>query len=155
MNPPGSSCRDSDAILQPTYYGHVATKQDALALFKACLSGQLYLASPLARDLERSDFIQSGRVFIYEENESDVQQWRDGLQWSPIWGHDSFLFCKELETLKRGESSAGPLRHIPPHYKQRGFVRKTMSLEAGRMHLHLVSYYKEEDVENGTLKTPS
>ncbi|MCJ1449301.1 MAG: multidrug transporter, partial [Stictis urceolatum] len=56
-----------DNSLHPTWTGHIATTRDALVLFEACLSGILHYVSRRPHDRERSRFIKSGSVFIYEE----------------------------------------------------------------------------------------
>ena len=85
------------AALQPTFQGHVATTQDALILFEACLQGHL---SPVLRrphDRERSSLIRSGCVFIYEEKASTIKRWTDGVTWSPSRILGNFLVYRELD----------------------------------------------------------
>ncbi|KAI9893106.1 MAG: hypothetical protein M1814_000653 [Vezdaea aestivalis] len=83
--------------LQATYTGHVATTQDALVLFEACLAGTLHHVPRRPHDRERTSLIQSGCVFIYEENASGIKRWTDGVPWSPSRILGNFLVYRELD----------------------------------------------------------
>ncbi|KAK5223540.1 Global transcription regulator sge1 [Exophiala xenobiotica] len=85
------------AALQPTFQGHVATTQDALILFEACLQGHLSHVPRRPHDRERSNLIRSGSVFIYEENASGIKRWTDGVTWSPSRILGNFLVYRELD----------------------------------------------------------
>ncbi|KAH0844220.1 hypothetical protein AYO21_06252 [Fonsecaea monophora] len=85
------------AALQPTFQGHVATTQDALILFEACLQGHLSHVPRRPHDRERSNLIRSGCVFIYEENASGIKRWTDGVTWSPSRILGNFLVYRELD----------------------------------------------------------
>ena len=61
--------------VQLTYTGYVATTNDALILFEACLSGRLYHVRRRPHGRERNSLICSGYVFIYEENISGIKRW--------------------------------------------------------------------------------
>ncbi|KAH0545502.1 hypothetical protein GP486_008442 [Trichoglossum hirsutum] len=87
----------STGSLNPTYCGHVATTNDALVLFEACLQGQLHHVPRRPHDRERSALIRSGCVFIYEENASGIKRWTDGVAWSPSRILGNFLVYRELE----------------------------------------------------------
>ncbi|KEF58081.1 uncharacterized protein A1O9_06004 [Exophiala aquamarina CBS 119918] len=85
------------AALQPTFHGHVATTQDALVLFEACLQGHLSHVPRRPHDRERSSLIRSGCIFIYEENASGIKRWTDGVTWSPSRILGNFLVYRELD----------------------------------------------------------
>lgn len=85
------------ALLQSTYHGHVATTNDALVLFEACLSGQLSHVPRRPHDRERNSLIRSGCIFIYEENASGIKRWTDGVTWSPSRILGNFLVYRELD----------------------------------------------------------
>ncbi|KIX06408.1 uncharacterized protein Z518_04384 [Rhinocladiella mackenziei CBS 650.93] len=85
------------AALQPTFQGHVATTQDALILFEACLQGHLSHVPRRPHDRERSTLIRSGSIFIYEENASGIKRWTDGVTWSPSRILGNFLVYRELD----------------------------------------------------------
>ncbi|KIW15250.1 hypothetical protein PV08_05295 [Exophiala spinifera] len=85
------------ASLQPTFRGHVATTQDALILFEACLQGHLSHVPRRPHDRERAHLITSGSIFIYEENASGIKRWTDGVTWSPSRILGNFLVYRELD----------------------------------------------------------
>lgn len=85
------------AVLEPTYRGYVATTQDALILFEACLTGVLPHVPRRPHDRERSHLVRSGSVFIYEENTSGIKRWTDGVTWSPSRILGNFLVYRELD----------------------------------------------------------
>ncbi|KAJ5600307.1 hypothetical protein N7450_001374 [Penicillium hetheringtonii] len=85
------------AVLEPTFTGYVATTQDALILFEACLTGVLHHVPRRPHDRERSHLVRSGSVFIYEENSSGIKRWTDGVTWSPSRILGNFLVYRELE----------------------------------------------------------
>lgn len=107
----------SASPLSPTFYGHIASTQDALLLFEACLSGALNHVARRPHDRERVSLIKSGNVFIYEEHSSGIKRWTDGVPWSPSRILGNFLVYRELErpfppgekkrAMKRGKRSPG------------------------------------------------
>jgi hypothetical protein len=97
--------------LSPTFYGHIASTQDALLLFEACLSGALNHVARRPHDRERVSLIKSGNVFIYEEHSSGIKRWTDGVPWSPSRILGNFLVYRELE------------RPFPPGEKKRAMKR--------------------------------
>ena len=124
------------ASLQPTYHGHVATTHDALALFEACLSGQLHHVPRRPHDRERSNLIRSGCVFIYEENASGIKRWTDGVPWSPSRILGNFLVYREL------------LKPFPPGEKKRATKRTKRSSKPGEP-------YPRPQVEDGSSYSPT
>jgi hypothetical protein len=101
----------SASPLSPTFYGHIASTQDALLLFEACLSGALNHVARRPHDRERGSLIKSGNVFIYEEHSSGIKRWTDGVPWSPSRILGNFLVYRELE------------RPFPPGEKKRAMKR--------------------------------
>lgn len=101
--------------LTPTFCGHIASTQDALLLFEACLSGGLNHVARRPHDRERSSLIKSGNVFIYEEHSSGIKRWTDGVPWSPSRILGNFLVYRELE------------RPFPPGEKKRAMKRSKRS----------------------------
>lgn len=92
----GSSSLGS-GTLQPTFTARVATTNDALILFEACLSGHLNHVTRRPHDRERNSLIRSGCVFIYNENQSGIKRWTDGVTWSPSRILGNFLVYRELD----------------------------------------------------------
>lgn len=105
--------RPPAAILEPTFRGYVATTQDALILFEACLSGLLHHVPRRPHDRERPQLVRSGCVFIYEENSSGIKRWTDGVTWSPSRILGNFLVYRELE------------KPFPPGEKKRAVKKNT------------------------------
>ncbi|CAD6502200.1 BgTH12-02439 [Blumeria graminis f. sp. triticale] len=105
----------SASPLAPTFYGHIASTQDALMLFEACLSGALNHVARRPHDRERVNLIKSGNVFIYEEHSSGIKRWTDGVPWSPSRILGNFLVYRELE------------RPFPPGEKKRAMKRSKRS----------------------------
>lgn len=101
----------TSAVLEPTYTGYVATTQDALILFEACLTGVLHHVPRRPHDRERGSLVRSGSVFIYEENSSGIKRWTDGVTWSPSRILGNFLVYRELE------------RPFPPGEKKRAMKK--------------------------------
>ena len=105
----------SASPLSPTFYGHIASTQDALLLFEACLGGALNHVARRPHDRERASLIKSGNVFIYEEHSSGIKRWTDGVPWSPSRILGNFLVYRELE------------RPFPPGEKKRAMKRSKRS----------------------------
>ena len=105
----------SASQLSPTFFGHIASTQDALLLFEACLSGSLNGAARRPHNRERVSVIKSGNVFIYEEHSSGIKRWTDGVPWSPSRILGNFLVYRELE------------RPVPPGEKKRAMKRSKRS----------------------------
>ncbi|RDW70201.1 hypothetical protein BP5796_08598 [Coleophoma crateriformis] len=105
----------SSPPLSPTFQGHIASTQDALILFEACLSGHLNHVARRPHDRERASLIKSGNVFIYEEHSSGIKRWTDGVPWSPSRILGNFLVYRELE------------RPFPPGEKKRAMKRNKRS----------------------------
>ncbi|KAH8799019.1 Gti1/Pac2 family protein [Hyaloscypha sp. PMI_1271] len=110
----------SASPLSPTFYGHIASTQDALLLFEACLSGALNHVARRPHDRERVSLIKSGNVFIYEEHSSGIKRWTDGVPWSPSRILGNFLVYRELE------------RPFPPGEKKRAMKRSKRSPGIGK-----------------------
>jgi Gti1/Pac2 family transcription factor len=110
--------------LAPTFYGHIASTQDGLLLFEACLSGVLNHVARRPHDRERAGLIRSGNVFIYEEHSSGIKRWTDGVPWSPSRILGNFLVYRELE------------KPFPPGEKKRAMKRNKRSPIAKTNVLH-------------------
>jgi Gti1/Pac2 family transcription factor len=87
---------NSASELDATYYGFIGSTYDALILFEACIAGRIKHVSRRPHDRERERVIQSGRVFIYEENTSGIKRWTDGISWSPSRILGNFLIYRQL-----------------------------------------------------------
>ena len=78
-----------------TYRGFTESTKDAFLLFEACRCGELRRVTQRLGGKDR-DLIDSGQDFVYDERESGIKRWTDGLIWSPsrISGTLSPLFCR-------------------------------------------------------------
>lgn len=101
--------------LVPTFHGFIQNSMDGLILFEACLSGKLHHVPRRPHDRERTNLIQSGSIFIYEENASGIKRWTDGVAWSPSRILGNFLIYRELD------------KPFPPGEKKRAMKRKRSS----------------------------
>lgn len=72
----------ASTVLEPSCE-YVASTQDALILFEACLTGTLHLIPRRPYFRERSRLVRSGDIFIYKEQFSGIRRWIDGVTWSP------------------------------------------------------------------------
>jgi hypothetical protein len=85
--------------INKTFHGYIETTKDALLLFEACRRGILPRVNRRLQDKERY-LIQSGTIFCFDENESGIKRWTDGLVWSPSRILGNFLVYRELEDKK-------------------------------------------------------
>ncbi|ORZ13585.1 Gti1/Pac2 family-domain-containing protein [Absidia repens] len=79
-----------------TFHGYVDTTQDVLLIFEGCRRGLLPKVNRRLQERERK-LIRSGSVFVFDERESGVKRWTDGLVWSPSRILGNFLIYRELE----------------------------------------------------------
>lgn len=108
-------------LLAPTFTSFVENSMDGLILFEICLSERLSHVPRRPYDRERSQLINSGNIFIYEEATSGIKPWTDGDAWSPSRILGNFLIYPELE------------KPFPPGEKKRVIKRKrSILLDGGR-----------------------
>jgi hypothetical protein len=93
-----------------TYHGYIHTPRDALVLFEASNKGMLKKVNRRLTNTERDNFVKSGSVFIWEEDESGIKRWTDGRLWcvsyfllssiyrSPSRIQGSFLVYNEVKS---------------------------------------------------------
>lgn len=122
--------------LQPTFVGFIQTTTDALLLFQATISGVLTPVSRRPHDRERADLIKSGHVFVFNEQDSGIKRWTDGIAWSPSRILGNFLVYRELE------------KPFPPGEKKRTAKR------ARRKSSRASPYIKSEDHHHPTQSLP-
>lgn len=82
-----------------TFYGYIETTRDSLLLFEACKRGLLPRITRRLQDKERI-LIRSGTIFCFDERESGIKRWTDGLVWSPSRIMGNFLIYRELQDKK-------------------------------------------------------
>ncbi|EPY53481.1 gluconate transporter inducer Gti1 [Schizosaccharomyces cryophilus OY26] len=93
---PSSSIPSDPPILQPSFFGYVGTTLDALWLFQACQQNILPFTPRRPQREERKHIIHSGNVFIFNETQSGIKRWTDGVHWSPSRVIGNFLIYRQL-----------------------------------------------------------
>ncbi|KAF9945583.1 hypothetical protein BGZ65_010596, partial [Modicella reniformis] len=164
-----------------TFHGYIETTQDTLLIFEACRRGLLPRICRRLQEKERR-IVQSGTVFVFDERESGIKRWTDGLVWSPSRILGNFLVYRELDKRNSGKKDASPIDRASRsssssdvesaieknkeralvgsltnsyRFKKNGLVKKTMSIVVNGVSQHLISYYSKDDVLAGRLRTPS
>ncbi|KAF5373715.1 hypothetical protein D9758_000743 [Tetrapyrgos nigripes] len=76
---------------------HVRDAQDAHTVFEAVRQGRLRAVTRRLNDSERSMFVRSGSVFVWEEcdDESGLKRWTDGRVWGQSRMREPYLFYDE------------------------------------------------------------
>ncbi|CDZ97821.1 Gluconate transport-inducing protein [Phaffia rhodozyma] len=93
---PPSTISGENVQTEPTFTGILETTLDALILFEAARRGVVpRVCRRLAED-ERS-VIKSGSIFIFEEQESGIKRWTDGLIWSPSRISGNYLIYRQTD----------------------------------------------------------
>ncbi|KAG0178917.1 hypothetical protein DFQ29_002849 [Apophysomyces sp. BC1021] len=157
-----------------TFFGYVETTRDSLLLFEACKRGLLPRVNRRLQEKERQ-LVRSGAVFCFDENESGIKRWTDGLVWSPSRILGNFLIYRELDKAghpededdayrkkgtdlsnrrRRERALVGSLKNSY-RFKEDGLIKKSMSLVINGVQQHLISYYNKDDVLADQLSTPS
>jgi len=165
-----------------TFHGYIETTQDTLLIFEACRRGILPRICRRLQEKERR-IVQSGTVFVFDERESGIKRWTDGLVWSPSRILGNFLVYRELDKRNAsGKKDTSPIDRASRsssgsdvesaleknkeralvgsltnsyRFKKNGLIKKTMSIVVNGVSQHLISYYTKEDVLAGRLQTPS
>ncbi|KAF9924186.1 hypothetical protein FBU30_005804 [Linnemannia zychae] len=163
-----------------TFHGYIETTQDTLLIFEACRRGLLPRICRRLQEKERR-IVQSGTVFVFDERESGIKRWTDGLVWSPSRILGNFLVYRELDKRNSGKKDASPIDRASRasssdnetaieknkeralvgsltnsyRFKKNGLIKKTLSIVVNGVSQHMISYYSKEDVLSGKLRTPS
>ncbi|OAD03888.1 hypothetical protein MUCCIDRAFT_141801 [Mucor lusitanicus CBS 277.49] len=85
-----------------TFFGYIETTKDALLIFEGCRRGLIPRVSRRLQEKERR-MIRSGSVFVFDESESGIKRWTDGLVWSPSRILGNFLIYRELDKRVPGD----------------------------------------------------
>ena len=84
--------------LDPPFRGYIETTYDALLVFEAARRGMIPRVTRRLIERERG-MVQSGAVFVFDEHESGIKRWTDGLVWSPSRILGNFLVCRDLDSV--------------------------------------------------------
>ncbi|RXK37296.1 hypothetical protein M231_05438 [Tremella mesenterica] len=92
--------------LDPPFRGYIETTFDALLVFEAARRGMIPRVTRRLIERERG-MVQSGAVFVFDEHESGIKRWTDGLIWSPSRILGNFLVYRETD--KRANPPPTPM----------------------------------------------
>ncbi|KAF1800026.1 Gti1/Pac2 family-domain-containing protein [Mucor lusitanicus] len=102
--------------IHESFFGFIESTTDALLVFEACRRGKLPKISRRLQDRERGS-IKSGTVFVFDEKESGIKRWTDGLVWSPSRILGNFLIYRELDGRESlYQHNRAPFDYDPSHY---------------------------------------
>ncbi len=79
--------------LDPPFRGYIESTLDSLLVFEAARRGMIPRVTRRLIERERG-MVQSGAVFVFDEHESGIKRWTDGLVWSPSRILGNFLVSK-------------------------------------------------------------
>ncbi|TPX63130.1 hypothetical protein SpCBS45565_g06857 [Spizellomyces sp. 'palustris'] len=146
-----------------TWHGFVETLEDAVLLLEACRQGYLRRNQRRLTENEKGR-IESGSIWIWDEEEAQIRRWTDGRTWSPSRRLlERFLVYYEIDGTVRNRRTSEETNSTHedsdmPMYKRKkdGLCKRCLAVTTtdGRRQ-HLVAYYSEEDVRSGKLRRPS
>ncbi|QRW09990.1 cAMP-independent regulatory protein pac2 [Ceratobasidium sp. AG-Ba] len=89
---------------EPPCSWFIETTEDALLILEAARRGLIPRVTRRLVDRERR-MITSGSVFVFDEDESGIKRWTDGLLWSPSRILGNFLLYRETDKKSSGSSA--------------------------------------------------
>ncbi|GAA5860225.1 hypothetical protein JCM8547_003435 [Rhodosporidiobolus lusitaniae] len=101
---PSSSNPDA---AEPAFRGFVETTLDALLVFEGCKRNLLPKISRRLQEFEKRALVLSGAVFVFDEDETGIKRWTDGLSWSPSRTLGNFLVYRELDKKASRKQGSG------------------------------------------------
>ncbi|KAL7419986.1 Global transcription regulator sge1 [Cryptotrichosporon argae] len=99
--------------LDPPFRGMINNTHDALLVFEAARRGMIPRVTRRLIDRERA-MVQSGAVFVFDEHESGIKRWTDGLLWSPSRILGNFLIYRETLKDAKGERESPKKKSATP-----------------------------------------
>ena len=107
----------SSSELKPTTTAAIYNTKDALLLVQRCIEGRLFPILRRPHDRERLDLVKAGNVFVYNEADSGIKRWTDGINWSPSRILNNFLVYRELDKAfapgEKKKATKRPKRYSP------------------------------------------
>ncbi|KAI8913395.1 Gti1/Pac2 family-domain-containing protein [Gorgonomyces haynaldii] len=159
--------------MQESFHGYISTPLDAAILISCCFDNS-GLVKPIHRRLgqKERDRIESGSCYVFDEAQSGMRRWTDGMRWSKSRVEGQFLVYRRLPfespvtpPLKRRRSQADSddeenreLKNVikpQPMAGEEVLCKKTFAIQLNGNVTHVVCYYTKADVYNGKLQTPS
>lgn len=116
-----SQQQPATAWTEPPWSGWIETTGDALLILEAARRGLIPRVTRRLVDAERK-MITSGSVFVFDEDESGIKRWTDGLFWSPSRILGNFLLYRETD--KRGHRNARADPDESPEMKPDGTLSR-------------------------------
>ncbi|KAI8804701.1 Gti1/Pac2 family-domain-containing protein [Cladochytrium replicatum] len=167
----------SETAFSEAFFGYIDSHLDALLVMQACQDGLLKRVGRRLTQEERAG-IRSGSIFVFDQAESGIKRWTDGMTWSPSRVFNgNFLIYRQTEprgvssgTYEDEEPMEGGITAYPQEPAFTASLKGDMVLKPGGMvkkaisaalpgdptkSLHLISYYAREDVARGRLSRPS
>lgn len=89
---------------EPPWSGWIETTGDALIILEAARRGIIPRVTRRPHSTERR-MITSGSVFVFDEDESGIKRWTDGMYWSPSRISGNFLLYRETQKKGQGHKS--------------------------------------------------
>ncbi|KZS87727.1 hypothetical protein SISNIDRAFT_419236, partial [Sistotremastrum niveocremeum HHB9708] len=131
----------------PPWCGWIETTGDALLILEAARRGIIPRVTRRLVETERK-MINSGSVFVFDEDESGIKRWTDGYYWSPSRILGNFLAGsnrgqKKSEVAARAESVAST---SPPHDQE---IEQLYDPNNKTGTFHILSRPKNEPTING------
>ncbi|KAG8707703.1 hypothetical protein FRC08_000338 [Ceratobasidium sp. 394] len=102
-SPAATPTRADPVWTEPPCSWFIETTEDALLILEAARRGLIPRVTRRLVDRERR-MITSGSVFVFDEDESGIKRWTDGLLWSPSRILGNFLLYRETD--KKGSSAS-------------------------------------------------
>ncbi|WRT63484.1 uncharacterized protein IL334_000389 [Kwoniella shivajii] len=99
--------------LDPPFRGYIESTFDALLVFEAARRGMIPRVTRRLIERERG-MVQSGAVFVFDEHESGIKRWTDGLVWSPSRILGNFLIYREVDKQAGEGTPTKPSSTSPP-----------------------------------------
>ncbi|KAH7104042.1 Gti1/Pac2 family-domain-containing protein [Auriculariales sp. MPI-PUGE-AT-0066] len=150
---------------------HLRDARDAQLILEAVRLGILQIVNRRLNEAERTAYIKSGSVFVWEESDDELglKRWTDGRFWSQSRMREPFLFYEErvvdrVPNEPRGSARGSPTSSSPSSPTARppqGLVKQTYSAfvhgqgplrpdgsPAKPRKLHLTAYLTYADVPN-------
>ncbi|KAB5591193.1 Global transcription regulator sge1 [Ceratobasidium theobromae] len=93
---------------EPPCSWFIETTEDALLILEAARRGLIPRVTRRLVDRERR-MISSGSVFVFDEDESGIKRWTDGLLWSPSRILGNFLLYRETDKKGAQPPAESPL----------------------------------------------
>ncbi|KAI8358511.1 Gti1/Pac2 family-domain-containing protein [Blakeslea trispora] len=112
-----------------TFHGYVETTQDVLLIFEGCRRGLIPRVHRRLQEKERR-MIRSGSIFVFDERESGIKRWTDGLVWSPSRILGNFLIYRELDKRAPGEKKLSISNASSNDSRQRSYSADQTAINA-------------------------